>query len=68
MNAVEIRITIAPAGNQSLVIKMERGGHGDDLVEAHVAYFQHVLNGALLGLQAVKGKGEDDSGEEWKKG
>lgn len=68
MNAVTIQVTVSAVRNQTIEIRMERSGHGDDVVEAHAAYFQHLLNGIVLGLQALKGKGDegDQSGEEWK--
>lgn len=48
---------------------LNRVGQGDDVVEAHVAYLQAILTGAVAGLRELKGSPEPpDPSEAWKQG
>ena len=69
MNGVCVHVQVSRAGANGISFQMTRVGDGDDMVEAHVAYLQAVLAGAVSGLRELKGSPEPpDPSEAWKKG
>ena len=55
MNAVTLHVTVSKHGQNGIVFGCEREGHGDDAVEAHVAFVRNVLQGAVSGLIEIRG-------------
>jgi hypothetical protein len=64
VNAVTIKVRVTREGGNGISFALDREGHGDDLVEAHVDFVQASLIGSVRGLLALRGKPDD--GEDWK--
>lgn len=69
MNAIVIQVQIVKVEPNGISFTLARQGGGDDMVEAHAAYIQAILCGAVAGLRELKGSPEPpDPSEDWKRG